>query len=223
MIMSESSRKLTTLFFICSLHMQAEICYPGVNIEASVPFSTLVHRPVAAAIAPVGQTHAFVDMLAQLPITHPLVVSKAFCRPSVPHRRPLQVRNTITTSSHPFCRAISENSHRGTSTNRRFVASKHSDRAAKQKTQAQATESDVIDIEGHVQDMRIPVTVSRVTLSHAVSLVKVLNKLAIQHFNCVSKTMLCSGDHRFPWVWQDHLAESYPDREPRQTHSCNRE
>lgn len=168
-LLSESSRKLlpSSSFApcICKLFLYLEICFAGVNIEASVPFSTLVYRPLAAAIVPVGQTHAFVDMLAQLPITHPLVVSKAFCRPSVPHRRPLQVRNTVTTSSHRFCRAISEHSHRGTSTNRRFVASKHSDhRAAKQKTQAQATESDVIDIEGHVQDMRIPVTVSRATL-----------------------------------------------------------
>ena len=164
------------LFFTAPLHMQVGMGFAGMLFKASAPFSTLVHRVVAAARVSTRQTHAVVDMLAQLPISHPFVVSKACCRPSVPHRRPLQVRNTYTANSHRFCCAISEPTHRGLSTNRRFVASKHTvNRAAKQKTQAQATESDVIDVEGYVQDMRIPVTVGRATLCmqcHFVEVVK---------------------------------------------------
>lgn len=102
-------------------------------------------------------------MLVGFPITHPVVVYKASCRPPAPGRRPLRVQlSSVSRVCHASTSGSAHTLKRraGSFTCEDLAPSRRSrSRAAHHKTRAQVAESDIIDVEGKVVDMRVPVTV----------------------------------------------------------------
>lgn len=172
-------------------------------------------------------------MLASLPITHPIAVPKASCRPFVPHRRPLRTKRTPDCNSLPvFCatRASAQAASGRTATHTGCGASRRSgSRRNEHKVKAQAVEPDYIDVDGQVVDMRIPVTVYNLPAHLKTVLLNArlgCNYAArqVKHCHCSynSWLLLHPGDYRIPGLWQNHFVEQYPHQKPRQAYSCDR-